>query len=56
LPTGYRLGGFQKAAREMPNHPLTKECIRHLDFQSVTITAQTEPDFLTKPKAKSKLA
>jgi hypothetical protein len=40
----------------MAPDPLTKEGIGHVDFQSVTITAQTEMDFFTKPEAESKLA
>ena len=56
LPARHCLGGFHQTGGEMPSDPLTKEGIRHLDFQSVTITAQAEMDFLTKPEAKSKLA
>jgi len=56
LPARHRLGGFHQIGGEMASDPLTKEGIGHLDFQSVTITAQAEMDILTKPEAKSKLA
>jgi len=56
LPARYCLGGFHQIGGEMASDPLTKEGIGHLNFQSVTITAQAEMDILTKPEAKSKLA
>jgi hypothetical protein len=56
LPARHCLGGFHQIGGEMASDPLTKEGIGHLDFQSVTITAQAEMDILTKPEAKSKLA
>ena len=39
----------------MTSDPLAEEAVGHLNIQSVTVTAQTQMDLITKPEAKSKL-
>ncbi len=56
LPACHYLGGFYQTGGEMASDPLAKEGIWYLDFQSITITAKAEMDFLAEPEAKSKLA